>query len=247
MAWIESHQTLREHPKLYQLSESLGVSKAQTIGHLHLLWWWCVDYSPEGMLRVNDLQIARAAEWSGEPKLFVESLVAARFLDRRDGVLTIHDWMEFCGSLIHKRLERKAERRTIGAERSPTNQPNRTQPNRTQPTNPERVKWFEEAWGKYPSKDGKKHAQRHYLASVSSEEHRQQLLGAMQNYLRCGRVAGGYVKNGSTWFNEWQDWISPTEQMMKGGNGTTTTHRTGHSGNSVSGGIKPEPGKYDRK
>lgn len=95
MAWIESHQTLREHPKTYLLCGFLSIKKAQVIGHLHLLWWWCVDYAPEGQIKHNDQQIARAAEWSGDSKQFVDALVAAGFLDRSNGVLTVHDWEKF--------------------------------------------------------------------------------------------------------------------------------------------------------
>ena len=65
MAWIESHQALREHPKVYRLMDLLGISKLDVIGHLHLLWWWCVDYAPDGLLHYSPLQIARAAEWTG--------------------------------------------------------------------------------------------------------------------------------------------------------------------------------------
>lgn len=124
MAWITSHQTLREHPKVYALMDSLNISKPQAVGHLHLIWWWCVDYAPDGVLKQNDSQIARAGEWTGEAKPFVEALINAGFLDRADGALAIHDWFEFCGPLITKRLERThqnketaEERRTMSAER----------------------------------------------------------------------------------------------------------------------------------
>lgn len=138
MAWIESHQTLREHPKVYVLVDALGVSKAQVLGHLHLLWWWCVDYALDGVISQNDVAIARAAEWTGEPKKFVEALVGAEFLDRADGVLTIHDWLEYCGTLVAKRLERQSQRKKVPErkpkipERAPT-EPNRTKPNHTEP------------------------------------------------------------------------------------------------------------------
>ena len=74
----------------------LKTEKPQAIGHLHLFWWWCVDYAPEGDLSVfNDAQLARAGEWTGGSEVFVKALVDAGFLERRDGVLTIHDWQEF--------------------------------------------------------------------------------------------------------------------------------------------------------
>jgi hypothetical protein len=143
MAWIESHQTLREHPKVYVLVDALGVSKAQVLGHLHLLWWWCVDYALDGVISQNDVAIARAAEWTGEPKKFVEALVGAEFLDRADGVLTIHDWLEYCGTLVAKRLERQSQRKTAPArkpkisERAPT-EPNRTKPNQKKDQPPDK-------------------------------------------------------------------------------------------------------------
>ncbi len=119
--------------------DALGISKAQAIGHLHLLWWWCVDYAPDGVMKHNDSQIARAGEWTGDPVQFVEAVVAAGFLDRGDGVLTVHDWLDFCGPLIIKRIERKQERQTLSAERqtkiaeSVPTVPNRTKPNTTKP------------------------------------------------------------------------------------------------------------------
>jgi len=143
MAWIESHQTLREHPKVYVLVDALGVSKAQVIGHLHLLWWWCVDYALDGVISQNDVAIARAAEWPGDAKAFVAALVGAEFLDRADGVLTIHDWLEYCGTLVTKRLERQSHRNAVPArkpkiyERAPT-VPNRTKPNQKKDQPPDK-------------------------------------------------------------------------------------------------------------
>lgn len=110
MAWIESHQTLREHPKLTILAENLGIPKAQAIGHLHLLWWWCIDYAVDGLLdRYTPPQIAGAAGWQGNAEELIKGLADSRFLDR--GPLRIHDWLDFCGDLIKKRLEYKKEKR----------------------------------------------------------------------------------------------------------------------------------------
>ena len=134
---------MREHPKTYSLAEALCVDKVKAVGHLHFLWWWCVDYAPKGVLKgFSDTQIARAAEWGGDPKAFVEALVGAKFIDRVGGVLTVHDWMDFCGSLIKKRLERVGARREPFGSRTgengvlptvPTNRTNPTIPN--QPSN----------------------------------------------------------------------------------------------------------------
>lgn len=140
MAWIESHQELREHPKTYKLMDLLEIDKPQALGHLHLFWWWCVDYAPTGCLEgYTDLQLARAGVWTREPKMFVNALVESGFLERQGGVLTVHDWLDFCGELILKRLDRASgKRQKLSAERQKLSAyrtlPYRTQPNHIKPS-----------------------------------------------------------------------------------------------------------------
>lgn len=75
---------------------------------------------------------------------------------------------------------------------------------------------FESVWKRYPNHSGKKAALRHYTASVTTPGNIADINKALENYLRSGNVLRGFVKNGSTWFNEWQDWVEPTNAMMKG-------------------------------
>jgi hypothetical protein len=129
----------------------------ETIGLLHLLWWWCLDYAQDGDLMVcSDEDIADAVLWEGDAQELREALTAVGFLE--DGV-RIHDWHEYAGKLIEKR-EANAERmrrarathppkdvpptpgeraahmqRTNGARAGAT-VPNRTEPNQTVPNPP---------------------------------------------------------------------------------------------------------------
>jgi len=123
MAWIESHQSLKDNPKMDKLIRLLGISLPQAVGHLHLLWWWSLDNSDEGSLAgYEDCDIAGAARWEGDPHQFVDALVncqvgkKAGFLERdEDGVLIIHDWDDYAGKLLEKRrtdAERKKEYRS---------------------------------------------------------------------------------------------------------------------------------------
>jgi len=67
---------------------------------------------------------------------------------------------------------------------------------------------FDTLWRQYPNKQGRKDAMRHYKASVKTEERITLITKALENYL--GHVADKeprYIKNGSTWFNQWEDWI----------------------------------------
>jgi hypothetical protein len=121
MAWIESHQELRQHPKVIKTARALGVSKAAMIGHLHCLWWWALDYAQDGNLSAFDAaDIAEAADWEGDAQVFVDALfVSARIgnkpglLEIIDGDLCIHDWWDYAGKLIDKR-KTDAERKRQG-------------------------------------------------------------------------------------------------------------------------------------
>jgi hypothetical protein len=75
-------------------------------------------------------------------------------------------------------------------------------------------KYFEQIWGQYPEKSGKKQAFAHFRASVKTDADWDNIKLALANYLKCDRVASGFVQNGKTWFNNWQDWINPTDTMM---------------------------------
>lgn len=78
---------------------------------------------------------------------------------------------------------------------------------------------FNVLWSLYPNKDGRKLAIKHFLSSVSTDKDWEDIQLALKNYLQSDRVKKGYIKNGSTWFNNWRDWvaqIAPTERRMRG-------------------------------
>lgn len=68
-------------------------------------------------------------------------------------------------------------------------------------------KLFEEIWAKYPNKDGKKAAERSFKASVKTKEDWVNIQTALNNYNSSERVSKGMIKNGSTWFHNWRDWV----------------------------------------
>lgn len=81
---------------------------------------------------------------------------------------------------------------------------------------------FEEIWKDYPNRQGKKSASRSFFATVKSMKDLDRIRYALVNYLQSGNVNKGFIKNGSTWFNDWDSWENPTIEMMKGNsNGTT--------------------------
>lgn len=112
MPWIESHTTLARHPKTLRLARALGVDVPTAIGHLHLLWWWAIEYAQDGDLsRFGADELADACLWERPPDVLWTSVQGAGFVDA-DGVL--HDWQVYAGKLIDRRkadAQRKREAR----------------------------------------------------------------------------------------------------------------------------------------
>jgi hypothetical protein len=150
VTWIESHASLARHPKTIRLAKTLDISVPCAIGHLHLLWWWSLEYAQEGDLSGFDPEeVAEAAGYDGDGEAFVAALQRARFVDD-DGQL--HDWQDYAGRLIERRQANTERMRAARAQRAssikaPRAQhvhdtfdaragatvPNRTVPNRTVP------------------------------------------------------------------------------------------------------------------
>lgn len=152
MAWIESHTSLARHPKTIRLAKALDTSVPAAIGHLHLLWWWALEYAQDGDLsQYEPDEIAEAACYEGDGGEFLAALQRARFVES-DGQL--HDWEDYAGRLLEKRrTDADRVKRWRDARRTETpppsinsaddtrnvrgtyavTVPNRTVPNRTVP------------------------------------------------------------------------------------------------------------------
>ena len=109
-AWLKSYQAVREHPKTRKLARRKGVGGVRgAVGLLHCLWWWCLDYAPDGDLTKHDHEdIAIGCEWDGDPEQLIGYLIECGFLDNGGG-LHVHDWQDYAGALVERR-ERNAQR-----------------------------------------------------------------------------------------------------------------------------------------
>lgn len=126
MAWIESHQELRDHPKTRRAARLLGIGTPQLIGHLHFLWWWAVDYAEDGDLaRFDEFDIADAAGWEGDPGQFVAALMQCGPGDSQgfiDPDYTLHDWDDYAGRLIQQREANRERQRRYREKQAATAQ-----------------------------------------------------------------------------------------------------------------------------
>ncbi len=116
MAWLEVHQGLREHRKLYACADSLDVKPTLMLGMLVSFWLWALDNAQNGKLEgVSNRTIARAAMWPEKrADKLVSALIACGWIDQIDDILVIHDWDEYTGKLMDRReadRERKRKKK----------------------------------------------------------------------------------------------------------------------------------------
>jgi hypothetical protein len=79
---------------------------------------------------------------------------------------------------------------------------------------------FEPLWAEYPKPIGRKAALKHFTATVKSLDDVERCRTALQAYKASDTVARGFVQNGATWFNQWQDWTpkaptAPTPEDLR--------------------------------
>ena len=124
MAWIKSEQAIASHPKTLMLAKRLGISVPEVIGHVHLLWWWALDYCKDGYITRYRDYIPMAAQWEGDGEIFTKALIEFGWVDEIDDELIIHDWMEWTGKLETVRQadrERKRKARNSSNSKNSTN------------------------------------------------------------------------------------------------------------------------------
>ena len=113
MAWIELHQSLPTHIKTYQLMDELGISQAEAVGHMAMLWLWALDNAPDGDLSALPArQLAEICQFS--ERRAGDLAVALRTSGFVDADWRLHDWGDYTGRLIDQRAasrERQRRRR----------------------------------------------------------------------------------------------------------------------------------------
>ena len=124
MAWIQVHQTLKDHRKVLAAADELDIEPAHMLGLLISFWLWALDNAPTGSLAgISPRMIARAAQYNEDPGKFVDTLKDVGLLDTdQAGNLELHDWYEYTGQLIDQREAEKLRsrrRRAAAAEAQP--------------------------------------------------------------------------------------------------------------------------------
>lgn len=116
MAWIESHQGLATHPKTGKLARLLKISRPQAVGHLHLLWYFALEYAPTGdLFHIDAEEIAEGSMWGGDADTFLSALIASGFVDDVDGKHSLHEWDKYGGKTV-TRMKKDKDRKGKGRE-----------------------------------------------------------------------------------------------------------------------------------
>nr|WP_321399380.1 hypothetical protein [uncultured Desulfobacter sp.] len=95
-----------DHPKTIKLKRKLGFDGIES---LLRLWFFAAQYKPDGnLIDLNEDDIEIAAKWNGAPGVFVDALVALRWLDapcnatsNANAFFVLHAWEENNGYVAH--------------------------------------------------------------------------------------------------------------------------------------------------
>jgi hypothetical protein len=100
---------------MLRLAARVRACGPQVIGHLHYLWWWALDYAPNGdVSRFAAQEIAAASEWNGDPDLWLAALGETGWIDATGH---LHDWTNHGGKVVRER-QAAAERMRRHRERA---------------------------------------------------------------------------------------------------------------------------------
>lgn len=101
------------HDKTKAAADILGIKAVYVAGHILALWEWAMKNAKDGDLsRFPSRIIARAADWEGDPEVFIGALVGcavkiegAGYLERVGGSLFLHEWENYGGKLFVERVK----------------------------------------------------------------------------------------------------------------------------------------------
>lgn len=221
--------TFPNHHKIKKLHRRLGPQGPLCLIYL---WLYVAENKPDGVLvGMDEEDIELACQWTGDAGSMLAALLDLCLLHKQADAYVIHDWAEnnpyaFHAPIRSERAKKGAEARwkkhaqkqdvnassMLAAETSnaPTPTPSPTPSPKEKHMSgfeKELLSFFDQLWDAYPKKDGKKAAQRHYLATVKTDADMDRINVALGAYLEHVKdTAPKFIKNGSTWFNNWQDW-----------------------------------------
>ncbi len=233
MSYIQSHQSLADHPKTAGAAELLGIDVPTLIGHLHLLWWWALDYAPDGDLSgFSKQQLCNAMRCKIDANRVISALVTCNprkggkgFLERKGRGYVIHDWRDFAGKFLERKEKDAARKREERANRpkdrpadAPMDSPQtvqRTSIRREEreerhipPIVPPNGEDFTKFWNLYPRKQAKARAEKAWAKWAKAKVSPSVILDTLKAQLpELKKREREYIPLPATWLNgePWRD------------------------------------------
>ena len=75
---------------------------------------------------------------------------------------------------------------------------------------PDQKTWFNNFWKQYPRKMGKTLAAKRFKSKIKKQSDYDLLMKALDRYnqyVSNSNIQREYIKHGSTWMGEWEDWL----------------------------------------
>lgn len=136
--WFALDCNIHTHPKTLRLAETLKIDVDTAVGKLSRLWSWAKQNGVEdgdiGFLPPSEL--ADIMRWKKKPAVLIDALMECGFLDKTDGGIFMHGWLELNGRLQAKKRadrERKFRGNSVENPRSIQGKSAPTIPDHTKP------------------------------------------------------------------------------------------------------------------
>ena len=254
MAWLQVHQTLKDHRKLFDAADQLEVEPPHMMRLLVSFWLWALDNAPTGSLvDITPRMISRAAQWDGDPEKLAKTLIRAGWIAEKErsrsrraaaaasADASPDDPTPTAGRPANSR--KKAGGRVDQSREDKTREGN-TPPSPSDEGSDGGTKSlvevrFLEFWKAYPKKTGKQYALKAWNKIKPTAELHERIMQAVDAQKRSDqwrRENGRYIPNPSTWLNGgyWDN-----EEVNEGAENQRDPEQPDSSGRDWGKGFKP--------
>ncbi len=111
MLWIKSYQATDRDPQTKKFCRLTGLDVPRAVGSLHMIWWWAMDWAPDGDIsKFEPIDLADAAHYDGDPEEFFNALVEAKYVGKTLEGYEVLNWHNIGGQVLESRKKAAAKK-----------------------------------------------------------------------------------------------------------------------------------------
>lgn len=111
MLWIKSYQATDRDPQTKKFCRLTGLDIPRAVGSLHMIWWWAMDWAPDGDIsNFEPIDLADAAHYDGDPEAFFNALVEANYVGKTLDGYEVLNWHNIGGQVLESRKKAAAKK-----------------------------------------------------------------------------------------------------------------------------------------